>query len=522
MVGFDRKGLNSVENFMSASMVALKKQLDAFEYARVERILRAWNFYRGYHWEDIPPRESSELTYNYCKAFVNKFVAFELGKAFTFAVHRSMQGFKADPDKGIEEVKAPEVTSDGRSLFEFLEDVWEDNNQYKLITEIGQMKSITGDAWVRVNFVSPEDMEEEGDDPFGQYPDGRIEILLMPSSVVYPKFDPHRRGKLLSVTIMYTYEAERVSPLFGRTRKETVTFKQEWTAKEVITDDGINPPETLPNKYNIIPFVQITNFSSADSNYGISDLEDIVPMNVEFNLKKSNVSDILDYHAAPVTIVYGAKVGNLEKGANKMWGGLAKDAKVENLELKGDLSASSGYTADLKLSMCEVAGVPQTVLGGAPSISNTSGVALQYLNLPLIEKTNVKRANTENGLEALNRLIILIASLEGMVKKPESVPARDFFYSEVEIPDTLPKDTMIELQTLQQEMKMGIESRRGAMKRLGKENIEEILAQVSKDIEENPTFYGQQQPQLNSGMMNGQTPVEQVRKEMTGANGESK
>lgn len=37
--------------------------------------------------------------------------------------------------------------------------------------------------------------------------------------------------------------------------------------------------------------------------------------------------------------------------------------------------------------MCEIGGVPETVLGGAQAISNTSGVALQYINLPLIEKT---------------------------------------------------------------------------------------------------------------------------------------
>ena len=97
------------------------------------------------------------------------------------------------------------------------------------------------------------------------------------------------------------------------------------------------------------------------------------------------------------------------------------------------------------------------------------------------------------------------------------------------MPDTLPKDALIELQQLQLEMKMGIETRKGAAKRMGKENIDSLLKEVDEDIENNPCFYGHSDPndpnhfpneqQINSGMTNGQTPIEQVRKEITGRNG---
>jgi hypothetical protein len=290
--------------------------------------------------------------------------------------------------------------------------------------------------------------------------------------------------------------------------------------------------DKMDNPYGIIPFVQIKNFPIAGRTYGMGDLEDIIPLNVELNTKRSDISEIIDYHSAPITCVFGAKIGNLEKGANKVWGGLPKDAKVANLELQGDLGASSNYTDSLKTAMCEIGGVPETVLGGANAISNTSGVALQYMNLPLIEKTRIKRQCTKTSLETVNKMILHIALLEGLIEKPDNISKKDFLYNEVTLPDTLPKDELLELQKLESEMKLGLECRHGAMERIGKEDINQKLAEIDKEREEHPELFNPmlqqmwyqnqmqgQAPQINSGMTNGQTPIEQVRTEITGQNG---
>lgn len=505
MIGFERK--RSIESYMNTSLVGLQGELDEKQQARLTRIKNAWNFYEGYQWEEIEDQDSAEVTVNYCRAFVDKFVSFELGKSFSFSVHNSVaSGITVTPDK--------------RTLFEYLEDVWEDNKQYELGIELGQMKSVTGEAWVQVRYYTPEELS----DPFGEYPEGRIRLMVMPTSVVFPEFNPHDKDELVKLTIMYMYDSITITPVLKKTRKERKLFKQIWTKDECITDDGIKEPITVPNKYGVIPFVQIKNLPIAGRTEGRGDLDDIIPLNTEYNLKQSNVSEILDYHAAPITIIYGAKIGHLEKGANKVWGGLPKDAKVENLGLQGDLSSSNTYISELKQSMCEVSGIPESVLGGSQSISNTSGVALQYMNLPLIEKTRIKKAHTETGLETLNKLIILVSIFEGLVIKPNNIPLRDFLHTEVSLPDTLPKDTLLELQQYQVEMKMGVESRRNIMKKLGKENIEDIIQEIDKDAEDHPDWYGvtplsEEAPNINSGMTNGQTAVEQVRLETTGKNG---
>ena len=505
MLGFERR--RDARDFIEIGgyFQNISQELDEYQVERVRKCQRYWNFYEGYHWEEMPDVDTPEITINYCAAFVNKFVAFELGKGFTFAAHENWENTV--------------VTDDDRTLFQYLEDVWEDNKQYIFATELGQMKSVTGESWVQVRYTSVEEL----DDPFGKYPHGRLELLLQPTNIVFPEYEPHRRGVLKSLSLIYSYwDYEDTGILFRKPKKVLRTFKQVWTKDTVTTYSGKSgeKPEEVPNKYGVIPFVQIKNMPLAGHNDGRGDLEDIIPMNVEFNGKKSNVSEILDYHAAPVTLVFGAKIGNLEKGANKLWGGLPKDAKVQNLELNSDLGASQNYLSTLKQEMCEISGVPETVLGGASSISNTSGVALQYMNLPLIEKTRTKRQSTEDGLERVNEMILLISLLEGLITKPADAPLRDFLHTEVSLPDTLPKDTLLELQQIQIELQAGLETRAGALKRMGREDIERKLAEIDEERKAHPEYFGMQmnEPQLNSGMTNGQTPQETLNTELTGKN----
>ena len=502
MIGFERRREND-EIYLNLSLMGLENELTPRQANRLRRIRQAWNFYEGFHWEELPEQDTPEITVNYCRAFIDKYVAFELGNAFSITTSRKMEGIP--------------VTPDGRTLFEYLEDVWEDNNQYLLTTEIGQMKSITGDAWIQVRYHDRDEIQ----DPYNLYPEGRLRLHLLPTSVVFPEYDIHERDRIVRLSVMYMYDRIVKTPILGKVKRVRTLHKQVWTDEECAVYDGGEEPKVFPNRYGVIPFIQIKNLTVAGRNEGRGDIEDLIPLNTEYNMKESDVSEIIDYHAAPVTVVYGAKIGNLEKGANKMWGGLAKDAKVENLELRSDLGASTSYIKDLKLSMCEVGGVPETVLGGAQAISNTSGVALQYINLPLVEKTKLKRASTEDGLENLNKLILLVSLLEGLIRKPADVSTRDFFWNEVTIPDTLPKDKLLELQEIQQELKMGLESRRNAMKRIGKENIDDLIREIDQDMLDHPEIYGHTDKGMgfNSGMLNGQTPLEQVRTEVTGQNG---
>jgi hypothetical protein len=488
-----------------------KAHFDQKAIARLKVIRNAWNFYEGYHWQDIPAYDKPQTTVNFVRSFVNKFVAFELGDSFYLNVY----GDESDINAGGEKVY---VTTQGKpkTLYQFLEDVWIENKRETFCTILGQSKSVTGDAWVRITFIPPDEL----DDPFGEFPQGKIKISVVPTHYVFPIYDPHDIDRLMCVEIKYLIQVTETTGILQREKLVHKLYSEVWTKDRIqyymdneLTEDADNP-------YGVIPFVQIKNFPLAGQEYGASDIDDLIPLNIEYNMKMSDVSEIIDYHAAPITVVYGARIGNLEKGANKVWGGLPKDARIQNLETISDLSASNSYIKGLKTDMCEVSGIPEEVLGGTQSISNTSGVAMQYMNLPLIDRTKIKKALTKTGIERINRLIIHMALVEGLIEKPADVDNIDFYYTEITLPDTLPKDKLLELQEIQLEMKLGLLSRKGALERLGEDDVEAKLINIDADMKAHPEIYGlmPEQPQINSGMINGQTPKEILNTEMNGAN----
>ena len=531
---FRHRYSDSFEDTLNIGQLISAGNLTNKETLFLKRVKEAWNFYEGYHWEGMDDLDSPQVTFNYCRPFVNKFVSFEFGKGFSIETpveieqdEVTVNDPKLDMVLGDElDGSDDEVIQREKTEGDFLNDVWEDNKKDTLCIEIGQTKSITGEAWVKVQFEDPEDLN----DPFEKYPNGRIRLSVVPTQFVFPRFNDHDKDKLEHLLIMYPIRTEKETGiLFKRTSTTTVIYKEFWTNSEIVVYEGDKEVDRMENPYGFIPFVQIKNFPVAGRTRGVGDLDDVIPLNVELNTKKSDVSEVIDYHSAPITLVYGAKSGNLEKGANKVWGGLPKDAKVENLGLQGDLTASANYIAETKTAMCEIAGIPETVLGGASAISNTSGVALQYINLPLIERTRIKRNCSTAGLETVNEYILFIAMYHGLIEKPEDISMKDFVSNEVTLPDTLPKDELMELQKIQQEMTLGIECRHGAMERTGKTDIDRKLKEIDSERQEHPelfnpmlqqTWYQNQQSATNAGgMMNGQTPVETVRKEMMGQNG---
>ena len=538
---FRHRYSDSFEDTLNIGQLINEGNLTNEETLFLKRVTEAWNFYEGYHWEGIDDLDTPQVTFNYCRPFVNKFVSFEFGKGITIKTPVELDDVGVtvnDPKIEVnldtnrdgeltEEEIQQEFTITEKTLSDYLSEVWDNNKRETLLTEIGQTKSITGEAWVRVQFEDPEDMQ----DPFEEYPDGRIRLSVLPTQFVFPRFNDHDKDRLESLLIMYPIRATRETGLlFKRTVETTVVYKEFWTNTEIVVYNGKEEVDRMENPYGFIPFVQIKNFPIAGRTRGQGDLDDIIPLNVELNTKKSDVSEVIDYHSAPITLVYGAKIGNLEKGANKVWGGLPKDAKVENLGLQGDLVASSSYIADVKTSMCEIAGIPETVLGGASAISNTSGVALQYMNLPLIERTRIKRSCTADGLVQVNKMILFISLYHELIEKPEDVSMKDFLKNTVDLPDTLPKDELIELQKIQQEMTLGLECRHGAMERIGRDNIPKKIAEIDLERTQHPelfnpmlqqTWYQNQQmtPTNAGGMLNGQTPIETLRREVTGQNG---
>jgi hypothetical protein len=495
------------QDMMNISLLSLGAKLNAEDVTRLSEYRKKWNFYEGFHWENMPPTGKTEVTQNYCRAFVDKFVRFELGSGFSIKMK-------------------PEVE---KAVLPYLNEVWDDNGKLQICQLFGQSKAVTGDGWIQVNFQPKYDKDTEGNDvpnpdfydPYDEYEKGRVRIMVVPPNICFPEYDDgYDKDNLKKFTVMYPIRQNPNEP----SKMKTVIYKQVWTRETVEVWTGSELEGTYKNKYGVIPFFHCKNLELTGRNYGLSDLEDLIPLNMELNLKNSDVSEIIEYHSAPVTLVFGARIGQLEKGANKVWGGLPKDAKVENLALEGDLQASKDYINSIKQAMHEIGGVPEGALGKDLAISNTSGVALQLMMMPLIERVRQKKSLTAQCLSQVNKLIIKIGLVEGLIDEDLTQwqkgdrYAKDLYQNEIIFEDNLPKDKMVEVQTLQLEMKLGLADREEGMKRLGKEDITERLSQIDSDRKKNPEIYGLEIDPVTGELVQAGTSQKNLMNRPTGTN----
>ena len=434
---------------------------------RLNRYSLNWAMYLGHHWGYRREQGEMQIAVNYYRAFNDFLARFVFGKGVHFRSPKATEAIV--PDR--------------------LERIWEvDNDKMRVLLEMAQQGGITGDCFVKVAY------EEPWKDSAGLFHPGRVRILPMNSSFCFPEFHPHDRTRLLRFKQKYRF--------WGTSLEGT---RQVFTYTEILTDDTIEEYindeliDSRPNPLGIVPVVHIPNVPVSGSPWGLADAHDIITINRAYNEISTDIADIVNYHASPVTVIVGAKASNLEKGAKKVWGGLPKDAQVFNLE--GGAQGIDGalkYLELLKRSMHEIMNIPETALGQVQPISNTSGVALSIQYQPLMNRWSQKVAQYGKGIEKINELALRTLS----IKEPQTFfynPAEDgpikegqltqldpndpiTYQNYAQFPQPLPLDKLIVLNEIQTKLGMGLESKEGALRQLGEEFPEEKLEEIRAEL----------------------------------------
>ena len=434
---------------------------------RLNRYSLNWAMYLGHHWSYRREIGESQMVYNYYRAFTDYIVNFTFSRGVTFRSPKQTEAI------------VPNI----------LKRVWEtDNNKQGILWEMGQQGGVSGDCFVKVAY------EEAYEDSVGFMHPGKVRILPLNSSFCFPEFHPHDRSRLIRFKLKYRF--------WGTSIEGT---RQVYTYTEILTDDRIEEYindeliDSRPNPIGVVPVIHIPNVLISGSPWGISDCHDVIILNRNYNEVSTDVADIINYHAAPVTVITGAKASALEKGPKKIWGGLPKDAQVFNLEGGGQgLVGAMQYLETLKTAMHEMVGVPETALGQMQPISNTSGVALAIQFQPLMNRYQQKLVQYSEGLRRINELILLTLAFKepevftwnqevyGPIKQGQ-LPQLDLtdpitYQSIVHFPPPLPLDKLIVLNEIQQKMNMNLESREGALRQLGEEFPNEKLEEIRSEL----------------------------------------
>jgi len=442
---------------------------------RLNRYSLNWAMYLGHHWGYRREQGEMQISVNYYRAFIDYLARFTFGNGVHFRSPRATEAIVPD----------------------LLERVWElDNSKKTVLFEMAQTGGITGDCFVKVAY------EEAWEDTIGHFHPGRVRILPLNPAFAFPEFHPHDRTRLLRFKQKYRF--------WGTSLEGT---RQVFTYTEILTDDVIEEYindeliDSRPNPLGQIPVVHIPNVPVSGSPWGLSDAHDIITLNRSYNEISTDIADIINYHAAPVTVIVGAKASNLEKGAKKVWGGLPKDAQVFNLEGGGaGIQGALTYLETLKRSMHELMNIPESALGQTQPISNTSGVALAITFQPLMNRWTQKVAQYGKGLERINELVLLNLA----IKEPETFqwnpevngPLEDVqeqvldpndsltYINFAHFPPPLPLDKIVLLNELSQKMSMGLESKMGALRALGEEFPLEKLHEIRNELQEDAMAEG--------------------------------
>lgn len=414
-----------------------------------------------------------QLVFNYVRALSDFSTSFAFSRGVSFAT--------------------PDATS--AIVPYLLQRIWEeDNRKENVMWEMGSTGSVTGDCFIKIAY------EEPFTDPGGMNHPGKVRIIVLNPSFCFPEWMPHDRDQMERFKLKYRFWATGQNGM-----RQVMTYTELLTPtmiEEYVNDQLIS---SRPNPIGEIPVVHIRNLPVSGSPWGMADIQDVVPLNREYNEKATDISDIINYHAAPVTVVTGARGSQLEKGPKKVWSIPSEKARISNLEVDPTgVEMAINFLNLIKEAMHEMTGVPVGALGQAQPISNTSGVALAIQYMPLQMRFFLKKIQYGKGIEQINRLALRTLYLKepqmlrwnpivgATAPQDDALTVLDYndpvaYKNTAVFQPPLPVDRLVALNELQLEMAMGLESKEGALKKLGEqfpgEKLEELFEELLADAE---------------------------------------
>jgi len=357
---------------------------------RIRAYEEKWRFYAGQHWSF--QREDGEplVTFNYSRTVVNKIATWMVGKGIAIKI----------PD-AVQEITGPH-----------LKGYWSTTQGQTTLWEMAISGGVSGDVFMLTTWEEPT-RHQLMVNPNAR---GHVRTHIYASHQVFPTWDPLDMERLLVVRIVTEVHDQRpdmslsFSPAGLATTQGARLAANKRRYVQLITAEKIvegweDDPESRTERPNIlgeIPLVHITNLKFPNEYFGLSDLDGIIDVQRELNEKATDISDIVNYHASPVTVITGAKAKQLDKGPRSIWSGLPADAKVFNLPPAGDLTATHHYLEMVKTALFDISGIPEGSLGRIQNISNTSAAALQVQFQPLIEVIERKSPYYARGIEKSN------------------------------------------------------------------------------------------------------------------------
>lgn len=397
------------------------------ELERQQRYRRAWEAYHGEQPKPLKVRAGEpddNARVNYARLIVDKGVSFLFGQDVTFELDET-QRTRAE---------------------EWLDECWQSIGGMLLLQKLALNGGVCGHVWAKVlpakagYTTGPSYPRVVVLDPanvsVGLAPDDIEEIVWY--KIQYSAVDPHSGDPLV--------RRQWIRPDGNR-----------WQITDEESRDGGSWVTLAETRwpYPWAPVIDCQNLPLPNEFWGMSDLEsDVLELSQSVDFVLSNLKKIIRYHAHPKTWGRGFDSQKLTVGIDGVIILNAPDAELHNLEMESDLASSITLYDRLREALHEVSQVPEVATGKLDNVGQLSGLALQILYQPLIEKTEVKRRSYGALLVELNRRLL---EMGGFGPDNRTV---------LHWPEMLPTDAMAERQTALLDEQLGV-SRDTLLQQLG-------------------------------------------------------
>lgn len=355
---------------------ALKKTARISEQDRLTKFRNNWEIYYGKGKKPLKAEDDSggdNLRLNFARMFVDKGVAFLFGKEVRFEL--------------TEGTITPEE--------EWLDAVWQANRKMSLLQKLATSGAVCGTAFIKIHW-------QPGIDP-------RL-VVLDPETVSVTLAEDD-----IDQVLAYTVRYPSIDPATNNPVIIRQMIEQDG-AGWLITDQrgpaGGGNLRTIGEQrwpYPFAPVVHCQNMIAPHEFWGMSDIEDdLIEVIDKENFTVTNILKILRYHAHPKTYISGARQPEDISAGVDVTMLIPGGATLGALEMKSDLASSIQMHKELKQFIHELARVPEVATGKVESVGQLSGIALEILYQPLLEKTEAKRVTYGEMIIELNRRLLAL------------------------------------------------------------------------------------------------------------------
>ncbi len=401
--------------------------------SRVMRYKQYLDFYRGFQWNELRRPGERRLTVNYARTYIQKQASYFISKPLNFEL-------KPNGDNK----KAQDLASKTETA---LREIWTDNALMLADYDAAVDAAVLGDGCFKVSLQK----HQANHDPLTLHlqpggTGGRVVVRAIDINEINAGFNGGNHRDLNWVSQTYKILGYQAREQYGKKELDKTGLNsnilgddQECQIIEYWTHQGYKVTVqgfTLfdgANPYGFIPYVIFPNRSIPRTPWGESDLEDVITLASEMNVRVSVLSQLLQMSGNPVLVLENVDTAeNMRVGPGAVWT-LPEGAKASLLEMLtgGGVELHIRFIELLEKMMHDLTETPSTGFGhqasGGGGRSAASGVALEIMLHPVMQRVNRKRLIWDDVIDRRNRMIMRLAGMP-------------MHRTRVIWPDVLPKD----------------------------------------------------------------------------------